>query len=248
MHVTATGQPDDRFTPRYFAIEQELRARIAILQPHDPLPSDADLCAEFDVSRMTARSAVQKLVQDGLVYRLPGKGTYVAPPAIDRQLSNLRGFTAEMTARGMTPSSSLLEAGLVPADTAQSDALEVSPGTEVLVIRRIRSADGTPLALESATLSARCALVLDDDLESGSLHRALISRGIIPATGVSTVSAEPATTEEARYLGVDDGSPLLIERRLIRDTVGVPMEWTESRYVPGRYSITAQFTVELPRD
>jgi GntR family transcriptional regulator len=241
--VTST----DRFTPRYFAIEQALRSRIAALQPHDALPSDADLCAEFGVSRMTARAAVQKLVQDGLVYRESGRGTFVAPPIIDRQLSNLRGFSAEMSARGLLPSSTALETRIVAGSDAQTQALEVPEGSNVVVIRRIRRADGAPLVLDRTVLSERCAGVLEADLEGGSLHEALIAQGITPASGTSTITAELATDDDAEHLSVKRRSPLLVERRLIRDSDGVAMEWTESRYVPERYSITAQFTVELPQ-
>jgi GntR family transcriptional regulator len=238
--------PGDRFTPRYFAIEQSLRARIATLQPHDPLPSDADLCAEFGVSRMTARTAVQQLVQDGLVYRESGRGTFVAAPIVDRQLSNLRGFTTEMIARGLHPSSTLLEAQLVTGSQAQTQALSVPAGSKVVSIRRVRRGDGVPLVLDRTILTERCAGVLDADLESGSMHEALIALGIVPTRGTSAVTAELATDHDAEHLSIKRRSPLLVERRLIRDGTGVATEWTESRYVPERYSITAQFTVELP--
>ncbi|MFT3877101.1 MAG: GntR family transcriptional regulator [Propioniciclava sp.] len=243
--MTSTGR-HDRFTPRYFAIEQALRARIAALQPHDALPSDADLCAEFGVSRMTARAAVQKLVQDGLVYREPGRGTFVAAPVVDRQLTNLRGFSAEMTARRLHPSSTVLDARLADGTDAQTRALDAAAGSRVVTIRRLRLADNIPLVLERTTLTERCAGVLEADLANGSLHEALIAQGVIPATGTSTITAELATADDAEHLSVKRGSPLLVERRLIRDVTGAAFEWTESRYVPERYSITAQFTVELP--
>ncbi len=91
---------ETRFTPRYFVIEQVLRERILALSPGDPLPSDAMLCREFSVSRMTARNAVQRLAQEGLVDRVPGRGTFVAEPPTHRQVDNLLSFSEEMRRRG----------------------------------------------------------------------------------------------------------------------------------------------------
>lgn len=247
-HVDRAGSASiDRFTPRYFAIEQALRTRVAGLRAHDPLPSDADLCDEFGVSRMTARAAVQRLVQDGLVYRESGRGTFVAPRAVDRQLSNLRGFSAEMRARGLTPSSRVLYARFQPGSIDQTTALRLVEGSQIVAIERVRLADEIPMAYERTILSARCAGVLNADLATGSLHSALVGEGVIPNSGESTVTAELATAKDGEHLHVKRRSPLLVERRLIRDAATVPIEWTESRYVPERYSMTVQFTVEPPQ-
>ena len=97
-----------RFVPRYYEIERSLRSRIADLEPGDALPSDAMLCDEFGVSRMTARNAVQRLAQDGLVHRIPGRGTYVARPSAHRQASNLMSFSDEMRRRGRSPRSKMI--------------------------------------------------------------------------------------------------------------------------------------------
>ena len=97
------------FVPRYYEIEQALRARIAVLDPGDVLPSDSALCEEFGVSRMTARQAVQVLTQEGLVERIRGRGTFVAEPSTHRQAGNLLSFTTEMRRQKRVPSSRLLE-------------------------------------------------------------------------------------------------------------------------------------------
>jgi GntR family transcriptional regulator len=234
-----------QFVPRYYEIEQTLRARIATLDPDSPLPSDAQLCEEFGVSRMTARNAVQRLVQEGLVYRLPGKGTYVAGSGAHREASNLTNFTKEMRRRGRTPSSQLLEREVRLATELEERRLQLPEGSSVVSIRRIRIADDEPVAIEHAVLPAGAAeAVLDADLEGGSLHEALVAGGLVPTRGHATIGSEPAEPDEAQLLDVPSGWPLLVERRLIVDQDAKPLELTESRYASGRYALDVEFVVE----
>lgn len=233
------------FVPRYYAIEQSLRARIAALDPHAPLPSDAQLCEEFGVSRMTARGAVQRLVQEGLVYRVPGRGTFVAPARANRTASHILSFSDEMRRRGRTPSSRIVEQMRRAANTDEARRLGTD---EVFVLRRVREADGEPVALETAIFpAARVAELLERDLGSESLFATLAAAGLVPTAGRADISAEAASAEDARLLGVKRGEPLLVERRLIHDQDGAPLELTESRYVGTRYGLGVDFDVELPR-
>ena len=118
---------------------------------------------------------------------------------------------------------------------------------EVLVLRRVREADGEPVALETAVFPAgRVAPHLDADLGSASLFETLADAGLVPTAGHATITAEAASSEDARLLGVRKGSPLLVERRLISDQDDAPLELTESRYVAERYDIDVDFEVELP--
>jgi GntR family transcriptional regulator len=234
------------FVPRYYEIEQALRVRIAALDPHSPLPSDAQLCDEFHVSRMTARNAVQRLVQEGLVYRVPGRGTFVAADEAHRTATHILSFSDEMRRSGRVPSSRVVEQ-IVRRPTDEERSRLATDG-EVVVVRRVRFADGEPIALETAVFAAaRVAHVLAGDLEGGSLFEALAGSGNVPTAGRAAIVAEAAGSDDAKLLGVKKGEPLLVERRLIRDQNGDPLEWTESRYVGTRYGLDVDFEVELPQ-
>jgi GntR family transcriptional regulator len=240
--------PVDRFVPRYFEIEQALRARIAELAPDDLLPSDAQLCAEFGVSRMTARNAVARLAQEGIVYRVPGRGTFVAEPPIHRQASSLLSFSAEMRRQGRVPTSRLVERTVRAAEPGERGRLRLERRGKVLAMRRLRLADEQPVAVEIAVFSAELAEgLLAADLEHGSLHRTLLALGRVPTAGTASLCAEPATRDDAKLLGLRTGEPLLVERRLIHDDRGAPLELTESRYVGTRYGLDVDFDVELPQ-
>lgn len=232
------------FVPRYFEIEQSLRTRVARLDAHAPLPSESQLCAEFNVSRMTARAAVQRLVQDGLVYRVPGRGTFVAAERANRTAGHVLSFSDEMRRQGRVPTSRVLERRERRATDEEARRLGAS---HVVVLRRVRLADGKPLALEQAVFpAARIGTALEADLERSSLFEALASAELVPTRGRAALAAEAATAEDARYLRVRKGAPLLVERRLIHDQDGEPLELTESRYVGSRYTIDVDFDVELP--
>jgi GntR family transcriptional regulator len=233
------------FVPRYYAIEQSLRSRIALLEPHAPLPSDSQLCEEFEVSRMTARGAMQRLVQEGLVYRMPGRGTFVAPARANRTASHILSFSDEMRRRGAVPSSKVVERARRAATPDEARRLATD---EVFVLRRVREADGEPVALETAIFAAeRVGDLLDGDVDAVSVFATLAAAGHVPTAGRAAIAAEAASAEDAKLLRVKRGEPLLVERRLIHDADGVPLELTESRYVGSRYGLDVDFDVELPR-
>ncbi len=231
--------------PRYRTIEQSLRSRIAGLQPGSRLPSDAELCAEFGVSRMTARNAMQHLAVDGLVRRDPGRGSFVAQPPAHRRTNRLMTFSQEMRRAGRHPSSVVLNCVVRPSRPAESTSLGIPPREPVVFLRRLRLADGQPIALETAVLVAECAdPVLRADLARGSLHETLARAGIVLCRGSGTITAARANAEEARLFGLRVGEPLLVERRVILDERGRRIEATESRYPADRYGLDVQFDVE----
>jgi len=236
---------DLAYAPRYREIEQTLRARIASMQPGHRLPSDADLCAEFGVSRMTARHAMAQLAEEGLVRRDPGRGTFVAEPPTHRRANFLMTFSREMRRQGRVPSSRIVERTVRTPDEDERVDLRVARNEQIIELRRVRLADGAPVAVEVAVLAARCVpAVLAADLEAGSLHETLINAGIVPSRGKSSIGAEAAGIDDAALLDVAIGEPMLVERRLIFDQRGRPFERTESRYAADRYGLNVGFSVE----
>jgi len=238
---------DGRREARYQEIERWLRSRVLQGVPGDPLPSESELATTYGVSRMTARQAVQNLAQEGLVERRRGAGTYVARQPLHRHEAALMSFTEDMRRRGLEASSRLIDASLSPATQADIDALRLPTGARVVTVSRIRLADGTALAIENVALPANCAGVLAVDLESGSLHDALVGIGRVPTIAHSWISARSATAAEARLLGLAGRGPLLVERRIIYDSDSTPLEHTESAYVASRYVIDAVFVVTTAR-
>jgi GntR family transcriptional regulator len=232
-----------RFVPRYYEIEQALRRRLATLRPGDPMPSDAELVEEFGVSRMTARNAMQKLVQEGIVQRVPGRGTFVSEQPVHRQAGSLISFSDEMRRQGRRPSSKLLRRGLRTGSADEAADLEVA---EVVELVRLRLADGEPIAVESSVFAASLGdVLLTADLEQGSLFDALVGAGHVPTAGRASLRAGGATAFDAEHLGLAAGAPLLVERRVIMDQRGRPLERTESRYAAERYSLDVTFEVDL---
>ena len=227
---------------RYREIERYLRSLVDGARPGDPLPSEAELCERFSVSRMTVRQALQELTNDGLVERRRGQGTFVAHRPVHRRPGVFLSFTEEMGRRGMQATSRLLAAGMDDPHRAEVLDLGLAPDQQVVRIARVRLADGVPVALEEAALVPELRGVLDEDLGGGSLHDALARRGVIATRATGTITARLARANETELLDLAPQSALLVELRILFDQEGRVFERTETRYAADRYVIDVVHT------
>jgi GntR family transcriptional regulator len=227
---------------RYREIEQWLRTLVEGARPGDPLPSEAELCERFSVSRMTVRQALQELTNDGLVERRRGQGTFVAHRPVHRRPGVFLSFTEEMHRRGAQATSRLLSAGLDDPRRPEAEDLGLAPGSQVVRVARVRLADGVPVALEDAALVPELAGVLEEDLGGGSLHGALERRGIVATRATGTITARLARASETELLDLAPQAALLVELRILFDQEGRVFERTETRYVADRYVIDVVHT------
>ena len=226
-------------TPRYVEIADYLRRLIAASRPGDRLPSEAELCERFGVSRMTVRQAVQLLANERLLVRRRGEGTFTAPRVVARLLGSPLSFTESMRRRGLRASSRMLHAGWIDPSPEDRAALHLPVGSRAIVVERLRLADDLPMAIERVVAPPTCAGILEDDLAGGSLHDAFERLGRIPTRAQARVSARPATDIERRLLGLDPDGVVLSERRTIDDQDGIPIEHTETLYAAERYEFEA---------
>jgi GntR family transcriptional regulator len=226
---------------RYLEIAAHLRKVLQTAEPGDLLPSDAELCQTFDVSRMTARQAVQLLVNEQLVDRRRGRGTFVAPRKVRRLLGSPLSFTENMTERGLTTSSRPLTSQVVPSSASEAAALAIDEGDPVHVIERVRLADGVPMAIERVALPTPVASLIDIELESGSLHKSFEEAGLIPSRATSDIRARLSTDWEQGHLETSPTSVILAEERTIFDQHELPMEHTVTVYAADRYAFSVVF-------
>ena len=203
--------------PFYHQLKQILLAdlRERELAPGDRLPGDHDLCAAYDVSRTVVRQALSELETEGVIERVKGRGTFVAPEKTPEHLvQSLTGLYEDVAARGSHLRSEVRRLERVPADEQIAAQLELSTGAPVIVLERLRFVDDEPWVLATTYLPADVAPgLLDEDLTDQSLYALLEQRyGVVLTHGRRGVEAAVASDDLAGALAIAPGAPLLVLR------------------------------------
>ena len=195
------------------------------------LPNEDRLCERFGVSRVTIREAVRGLIEDGLVVRRHGSGTYVTRrPLIQNSLDINFSYTEHFAASGFRPGRKLLGLRTIPATDEDAEALAVPPGTTLREVRRVRTADGRPAVYSIDRIPTE---LLAADLEradyAGSMYRILTAADHPIAHAEAVLTPTVADKELARVLDVSPGTPIQQIRQIDYDDAGRPVmisdEW-----------------------
>ena len=231
--------------PLYLKLRGRVERAIGeeLLADGDALPSERDIAELADVSRVTVRKAVQDLVRDGILVQRHGSGTFVSKPdtRVEQPLSRLTSFTEDMTRRGWKARSQWIERGLFSPSPEEIVALALTPGDEVARIGRLRIADGRPLAIERASISAR--MLPDPKRVDTSLYAALDEYGFRPVRAIQSISATNLREDDARLLQVEAGDAGLKIERVSYLESGRVVEFTRSLYRGDAYDFVAELTI-----
>lgn len=217
--------------PKYYLVK---RAIIQKINDEDYavgelIPSERELIRQFDVSRITVRKAVEELEQEGYLYKVQGKGTYVKGDQNSQDLISITSCTQDVIRLGMTPSRKVVSHKLVQADKTRQRRLNLPDGERVFRLSRIYYADGEPINYTTTYLPHRLFEGLEAyDFSKESLYRVLeTAYGVSITRATRTVEAITAHDKIAEYLDVESGVPLLLFRCTTMGVVGgkeVPIE------------------------
>jgi GntR family transcriptional regulator len=228
---TTSVERIDRRTPvpLYFQIAEQLRdeMRDRKMRPGDLLTTDERVQQEFGVSRATARKAIDELVDEGLIERVTGKGTFLTKPRLQVPLPLMLSFTEELERRGMRPRTQIVSVGWVPAGERARHALGIQAKTQVLRLERIRYADGRPVLHTVDILPKHIGIGPEEDF-SGSLYRLMESHGVRLAECQNIITASVTDRHLGKLLGVREGFPVLALRRTSYDTERRPVLYEDA--------------------
>ena len=224
--------------------QQLFRALSEFVQSQRPgtmLPSERVLADGFGVARMTIRQCITDLEEEGLVLRVPRRGTFVRDPKLIHS-DIFRSFSEDMRLQGMQPGTSRLSVEIRTAGPEIAAMLDVEDNEKVYFVERVRTADGEPMALERTNIPVSLAPSLNETLSlESSLYRVLTDRyGVRPETAEQKVRIVRLSSEDAHAIGCAEHDPAFLIERSSRDSTGRVIEFGRSLYRADRYAISMQ--------
>jgi GntR family transcriptional regulator len=220
------------------AIEAAIRSNA--LKAGAVLPGERVLAETLSLSRVTVRKALALLEEEGLLNRRHGFRTEVGS-RVEKSLSTLTSFSEDIRARGQTPGCIWLFKQISRPSPAEMMALGIANNANVVRMKRVRTADDVPIAVEISAVPAR--FLSSPDIVRDSLYEALEMRGFLPQRAIQRMRVRAASAEDAGHLDCEPGAPLLMTERRCFLADGQIVEYCETRYKGDVYD----FVFELKR-
>lgn len=243
--VLAVEVDGDSSVPLHVQVRRLIRAKAregTLVDADGRLKTEAELGSIFGVSRITIRNALQPLVDEGMFSRARGRGTFLRSGELENWGGALIGFVESGQEAGFEPSGAILHQGLTNRlDAAVTVALKERA---VFELRRLRFADGTPVAIEQAFYPPDIGLELEKrDLTEAAIYRIFEDElGFEIKEAVQMIGATLASREQAEQLDFEPGQPLTSIERTTFDSDGRPLEFLRAVYVPARHNFSIRLT------
>ncbi len=227
--------------PIYVQIRESLRADITggVLKRGEQLPSENELAAKYKVSRMTIRQSIEDLVDEGLLYRRHGVGTFVAVPHLQRDHTRLTSFFDKAEIEGVKVQAKLLELEVIPATPKVAEALDIPARSMVIRVKTLRYADYVPITVHDAHIPHKLfPNLVNEDLEVQHLWTLFEKNGYRVKRAIQRLEAREASEELAQLLEIKEGAPVLFKERTVYADDGTPVEFTYCYNRGDLYSLT----------
>lgn len=230
--------------PKYLEIKDYLNNKIkkGILKAGDKIPSERELMELFNVSRMTVRQAIDRLVNEGILVKMVGKGTFVTKEKLNTRLNILKSFTEEIIASGHKTSAKLLSKREIRADPELAKKLKIPEYSSVLKVDRLRLVDGLVMSVNTSYFPMIRAFMIEElDFSATSIYQQIEKElGLMIEKAVETISANAADRRISGLLRVKVGTPLLKITRLTIISNNIPIEYMEGLFRPDRYVVSQE--------
>ena len=227
--------------PLYYQLYEILKSNIrnGKWKPGDMIPPESILIKRYKVSRTTIRQVLDMLVNEGLIYRERGRGSFVAQPTLEEALVHIISFTDDMRQREREPGTKVLSSELIPAPQDIAERLQIEPGDELAHLKRLRLADGEPMSIEDSYLLHRyCPGILEGDYKSNSLRETIDrDHGIQWSYAKQIIRAIVATDNLAKPLSISSQAALLYIERVSFSQRNIPVGFLRIYYRGDRYSL-----------
>ncbi len=204
------------------------------LKPEDKLPSEAELMKNFKVSRITIRAAIAELVEEGILIRVQGKGTFVASPKSLYQADDTHGFSYSCLQAGKIPSTKLVSKELIYPNSHDIEFLGVQETEKIICIKRLRFVDNKPTMVETNHYPIAFSFLLNENLEGSLLELLSEKYNIHVDKNIRTIEICKPTKEEATLLEVKFNTPLLLFKDKQKDINDNPLFTSKQVYYTER--------------